>query len=188
MTMMMGKSVIDEDHPQFIGLYEGNRSRSYVRERVEKADCILHLGAFMTDFNTGGGFLPMSTLSRWSLLTSYCLSGFSANLSPKKTISASHDKVNIRYHTFDKIALGTFMSKLGERVVKRDSSALDIRSATRGCVHKPSRYDESNATPKHTMKKVRALTRHPDPGRSPPDVCVCPSRAKSSGCIASSIE
>jgi indolepyruvate decarboxylase len=53
-TVMMGKAVIDEDHPQFIGLYEGNRSRAYVKDRVENADCIIYLGALMTDFNTGG--------------------------------------------------------------------------------------------------------------------------------------
>ena len=41
-------------HTQFIGLFEGDRSRDYVRNRVESADCLLQLGALMTDFNTGG--------------------------------------------------------------------------------------------------------------------------------------
>src|SRR5208282_3214534 len=43
-TMMLGKTVLDESHPQFIGLYQGDRSRDYV----------LELGALPTDFNTGG--------------------------------------------------------------------------------------------------------------------------------------
>ena len=53
-TMMLGKTVLDESHPQFIGLYQGDRSRDYVRERIENADCVLELGALPTDFNTGG--------------------------------------------------------------------------------------------------------------------------------------
>jgi indolepyruvate decarboxylase len=38
--MMLGKTVLDESHPQFIGLYQGARSRPYVRQRVETADCV----------------------------------------------------------------------------------------------------------------------------------------------------
>jgi indolepyruvate decarboxylase len=53
-TMMLGKTVLDENHLQFIGLYHGEQSRTYVRQRVETADCVLTLGALMTDFNTGG--------------------------------------------------------------------------------------------------------------------------------------
>lgn len=52
-TPMLGKCVLDEDHPQFIGLYAGRNSRDYVRRRVEEADVILQLGVLMTDFNTG---------------------------------------------------------------------------------------------------------------------------------------
>lgn len=53
-TMMMGKTVLSEDHPQFIGLYEGDISRKAVKDRVHGADCIILLGELMTDFNTGG--------------------------------------------------------------------------------------------------------------------------------------
>ena len=53
-TMMLGKTVLSEHHLQFIGLFEGDRSRDYVRKRIESADCVLQLGALMTDLNTGG--------------------------------------------------------------------------------------------------------------------------------------
>ena len=39
-TMMLGKTVLDESHPQFIGLYQGDRSRDYARHRIENADCV----------------------------------------------------------------------------------------------------------------------------------------------------
>jgi len=41
-TLMMGKTVLDEEHKQFIGLYQGNRSRSYVQKRIEDADCVFN--------------------------------------------------------------------------------------------------------------------------------------------------
>ena len=37
-TMMLGKTVLSEHHPLFLGLFEGDRSRDYVRDRVESAD------------------------------------------------------------------------------------------------------------------------------------------------------
>jgi len=140
-TVMMGKTVLDEDHPQYIGLYEGDRSRAYVKDRVEKADCVIYLGALLTDFNTGG---------------------FSADLNPKILITATHDKVIIRYHTYDKIPLETFMTRLSERIPKRDPKTLDIKQAIYGCVHKPSRYNENalEASAKHSMKKGEKITLH----------------------------
>ncbi len=53
-TMLLAKTCLDEDHPQYIGLYCGDRSREYVRKRVEEADCIVIFGEKLTDFNTGG--------------------------------------------------------------------------------------------------------------------------------------
>jgi TPP-dependent 2-oxoacid decarboxylase len=52
-TPLMGKCVLEEEHPQFIGLYSGAQSREYVRKRLEEADVVLQLGVLVTDFNTG---------------------------------------------------------------------------------------------------------------------------------------
>jgi len=46
--MMLGKAVLDESHPLFIGLYEGRSSRDYVKKRVESADCLIVLGEWLT--------------------------------------------------------------------------------------------------------------------------------------------
>jgi indolepyruvate decarboxylase len=78
-TMMLGKTVLSEHNPQFIGLFEGDRSREYVRNRVESADCILKLGVLMTDFNTGG---------------------FSTNFDDSKMISANIGYVKIKHHYY----------------------------------------------------------------------------------------
>ncbi len=53
-TMNMGKGMINESHPGFIGFYNGDYSTPGVQERVENSDCILSFGTVLSDFNTGG--------------------------------------------------------------------------------------------------------------------------------------
>src|SRR5215831_14055272 len=50
---VMGKSVIGEHHPLYLGIYEGAMGREEVRQYVEGSDCVLLLGFFMTDINLG---------------------------------------------------------------------------------------------------------------------------------------
>jgi indolepyruvate decarboxylase len=114
-TMMLGKSVLSGQHPQFIGLFEGDRSRDYVRNRVESADCILQLGALMTDINTGG---------------------FTTNLDDSKTIRANIRSVKIKHHYYENVNLHDFMIGLTEKISRRDPATLDIRRAADSCVHR----------------------------------------------------
>ena len=114
-TMMLGKTVLSEHHPQFIGLFEGERSRAYVRDRVGSADCILKLGTLMTDFNTGG---------------------FTTNLDDSNTISAHIRSVKIKHHYYENVSLPDFIRGLTEKLPRRDPATLDIRCAAEGCVHR----------------------------------------------------
>jgi TPP-dependent 2-oxoacid decarboxylase len=52
-TGVLGKSVLSEKHPQFIGVYSGVMSSDTVRDFVQNADCLLLLGPMITDFSTG---------------------------------------------------------------------------------------------------------------------------------------
>jgi indolepyruvate decarboxylase len=117
-TMMLGKTVLSEHHPQFIGLFEGERSRDYVRQRVESADCILQLGALMTDFNTGG---------------------FTTHLDDSKTISANIRSVKIKHHYYENVYLRDFILGLTDKLALRNRATLEIQCAAEGCVH---RYTE----------------------------------------------
>ena len=114
-TMMLGKTILSEQHPQFIGLFEGDRSREYVADRVESADCILKLGALMTDFNTGG---------------------FTSNLDESKMISANIGFVKVKHHYFENVHLHDFIAGLTERLTHRDAATLNIKSASKTCVHR----------------------------------------------------
>jgi len=116
-TMMLGKTVLSEHSPQFIGLFEGDRSRDYVRNRVESADCILQLGGLMTDFNTGG---------------------FTTHLDDSKTIRANLRFVRIKHHFYENVYLHDFILGLTDGLSHRDPATLEIQSAAEGSMHRYS--------------------------------------------------
>jgi TPP-dependent 2-oxoacid decarboxylase len=107
-TTILGKSIISEMHPQFIGNYAGSLSRDYVRQRVEDADCILCLGALMSDMNLGG---------------------FTAHLDEIKLINANSDKVKIKHHYYSPICLGDFVDGLAAKLQHKPYETLDIKPA-----------------------------------------------------------
>ena len=131
-TMMLGKTVLSEHHPQFIGLFEGDRSRDYVRNRVESADCILQLGALLTDFNTGG---------------------FTTNLDDSKTISANIRSVKIKHHYYENVNLQDFILGLTEKLLRRDPATLDIQCAAAGCVHRRTKPFRPEVAKPLTIKR-----------------------------------
>ncbi len=98
---LLGKSVVSEKHPLYLGLYEGAMGRESVRQYVEDSDCVILLGTFMTDINLGI---------------------FTANLDPGKCIYATSEKLRIRHHHFHDVLLPDFVKGLAKAhfdVVKR---------------------------------------------------------------------
>ena len=131
-TMMLGKTILSEQHPQFIGLFEGDRSREYVQKRVDSADCILQLGGMMTDFNTGG---------------------FTTDLDDSKTISANIHSVKIKHHYYENVYLHDFMLGLTEKLSHRDPATLDIHCASDGCVHRNTEPYQPDGQKPLTIKR-----------------------------------
>lgn len=76
---LLGKSVIEERHPRYLGVYEGAMGREEVARFVEDSDCVLALGAFMTDINLGI---------------------FTARLDPRKVIQVRSDLTQVHYHRY----------------------------------------------------------------------------------------
>jgi indolepyruvate decarboxylase len=128
----LGKTVISEQHPQFIGLFEGDRSRDYVRNRIDSADCILQLGDLMTDFNTGG---------------------FTTNLEDSKTISANIHSVKIKHHFYDNVYLHDFILALTEKLSRRNPESLDIQCASNNCVHRDTMPFQPDVLKPITIKR-----------------------------------
>jgi indolepyruvate decarboxylase len=131
-TMMLGKTLLSEQHPQFVGLFEGDRSRDYVRNRVESADCVLTLGVLMTDFNTGG---------------------FTTNLDNSKTINGNIGYVKIKHHYYENVHLHDFILGLTETLSRRDPATLDIQCASDNCVHRHSVPYRPDALKPLTIKR-----------------------------------
>jgi indolepyruvate decarboxylase len=91
---MLGKSVISEVHPLYVGLYEGALGREEVTRFVEESDCVILLGTFMTDINLGI---------------------YTAKLDPAKCIYATSEQLRIRHHHFHGVQLGDFIQALAAR-------------------------------------------------------------------------
>lgn len=53
-TTLLGKSSIDESHPQFVGCYNGHLCLEAVWKNVEGADFVLNVGPNISDSNSGG--------------------------------------------------------------------------------------------------------------------------------------
>ncbi len=88
---LLGKSVLGEQHPLCLGVYEGAMGRDDVRRYVENSDCVLMLGAFMTDINLGV---------------------YTARLDQGRSINATSERLAIGYHTFENVGLADFIRSL----------------------------------------------------------------------------
>lgn len=101
---LLGKSVIPESHPLYLGIYEGAMGRNEIREFVEDSDCVIILGAFMTDVNLGI---------------------YTANLDRSRSIYATSEKINVRYHTYEDVMFDDFIDGLNcQKLRKRKKPNL----------------------------------------------------------------
>jgi indolepyruvate decarboxylase len=94
---LLGKSVVSEKHPLFIGIYEGAMCDASLRKYVEESDCIVLLGAFLTDIDMGI---------------------FTAQLDPAKCIYVTAEQLRISHHHFHDVLLADFVTGLGDLSVK----------------------------------------------------------------------
>jgi indolepyruvate decarboxylase len=88
---LLGKSVVSERHPLYLGIYEGAMCRDSVRKFVEDSDCIILLGTFMTDIDLGI---------------------YTANLDIGKCIYVTSDMLRISHHHFNDVLLADFVKGL----------------------------------------------------------------------------
>lgn len=100
---LLGKSVIPERHPLYAGLYEGAMGQEEVTKLVEESDCVLVLGAFMTDINLGI---------------------FTARLDPTKCVYVTSEQLRIRHHHYHGVPLDDFLSRLTARKPKPTPRAV----------------------------------------------------------------
>ena len=90
---MLGKSVVSERHPLFVGLYEGALGDQAVTEFVEQSDLILLLGAFLSDINLGI---------------------YTAKLDPSRCVYVTSEAVRVSHHHFHDVGLKDFLVGLNQ--------------------------------------------------------------------------
>ena len=90
-TTLLGKSVMPEAHPLYLGIYGGAMGRTEITTLVETSDCLVILGAFMTDVNLGI---------------------YTANLARSRSIYATSDKITVCYSTYENVTFEDFLDGL----------------------------------------------------------------------------
>lgn len=113
---ILGKSVVSEIHPLFVGIYEGAIGREEVTRFVEDSDCLILLGAFMTDMNLGL---------------------YTANLDSTKCIYATSEALQISHHHFHGVLLEDFIQGLIDAKLKAPPQTLPPRPAPDKFVLRP---------------------------------------------------
>ena len=96
-TMFADKSVIDEHHPNYVGMYDGRLMDEQVREFVESADAVISLGTMQTDFNTGA---------------------FTARLDPARVIDIGLHRTKVGATVYQNVELADLLRELTARDLK----------------------------------------------------------------------
>src|SRR3954471_17907611 len=91
---MLGKGVVSETHPLYMGLYEGALGHDDVTKYVEASDCVILLGTFMTDINLGI---------------------YTAELDLGDCIYVTSEDCRVRYHHYHDVRLEDFVRSLAAR-------------------------------------------------------------------------
>jgi len=129
-STILGKSVVGERHPLFAGIYEGAMGRDEVTQFVESSDCVILLGAFMTDINLGI---------------------YTANLDPARCIYATSETLRISRHHYDDVLLADFIEGL---------IAAGLKVPERPLPAKPASYNEDfQLRPDQPMTVHRLIAR-----------------------------
>jgi len=97
-TTLLSKSVIDELHPLFSGIYQGAASHESTRKLVEESDCLLMFGVMLTDLSLS--FKP-------------------ARFKKRQVVSCSVKGLQIRSHIYNNVQFSDFCQNLFRSGIER---------------------------------------------------------------------
>jgi indolepyruvate decarboxylase len=98
-TMFADKSVLGEDHPNYIGMYAGRLMGEPVRAFVESCDAVVLIGTMLTDGNTAG---------------------HTVRLDADKTITIDHHRTTVGKTVYRNVEMADILTQLSGRTTKRD--------------------------------------------------------------------
>ncbi len=108
--MFADKSVIDEEHPNYIGMYDGRLMDETVREFVESCDAVVMIGTMQTDFNTGA---------------------FTARLDSARTIDIELHHTTVDTAVYRNVEMTDILRELAGRTM-RTRATMDVRPTSLG--------------------------------------------------------
>ena len=91
-STLLGKSIIREDHPLYVGVYGGLIGREEVQDFINNSDCLLILGSILSDVEDLDANSPL--------------------LLEGRTIHATADRVAIKHHRYESIRFQDFVQGL----------------------------------------------------------------------------
>lgn len=98
-STLLGKSVIREDHPLYVGVYGGLIGREEVQRFINDSDCLLILGSILSDVEDVDARSPLMTEGR--------------------TIHATADRIAIKHHRYEAIRFEDFVRALSQAPLPR---------------------------------------------------------------------
>lgn len=108
-TMFMAKSVLDEQHPAYVGMYDGNLMNPKVQEFVESVELVISVGSPFTDFNSGA---------------------FTSHLDPGRIIYMGHHITKVGSLEFPGVELEELLGVVADRVKKRQWPSIANESTS----------------------------------------------------------
>lgn len=103
-TLLMGKGLINESSPYFIGTYLGSIENSDVYYQVNNTDCPICIGTILSDFNT---------------------LKFDITMKPKIEIQGTYTKIDGK--TYDDVLMKDVLNGLSKLITKRDMDIIKNR-------------------------------------------------------------
>jgi len=102
-SMLMDKAVIDETHPNYIGMYFGQLMNEEVQSFIEGCDCVMSLGAMFTDQNTGY---------------------FTANIDETKLINVKINGVSVGKANYQNVPFKEILTGLASKFKEKKSTTV----------------------------------------------------------------
>ena len=98
-TMLMGKSLIDEDNEMYLGTYLGSYDNLYAYKYVNNSDCVISIGTIISDLNTFS---------------------FDIKFDPSQYINIQGTYTIIENKKYENVLMKDILAVLCEKIEKRD--------------------------------------------------------------------
>jgi TPP-dependent 2-oxoacid decarboxylase len=133
-STLLSKSVVDEQDPNYLGVYAGNMSRKSVQRYVESSDCVIMIGVFLTHVNFGITHTPVDH---------------------SRSIYLSSDGISIRYHNYEDVRFDDFLDELVKADLKSFPFPPLLSAAIKGnSITSPLDHDIKKKTMKITSDRL----------------------------------